>query len=806
MTVDNPKVSVLVPIYNVEKYLKQCLDSVVNQTLKDIEIICINDGSTDSSKFIIEDYMRNDPRVKIIDKKNTGYGNSMNMGLDLAKGEYIGIVESDDFADLKMFETLYSLAKKDELDIARSEFYFHENSDGTDTKSNMSFVPHNCVIKPSEEQSVFYQQPSIWASIYRSDFLKKNQIRFLETPGASYQDTAFTFKVYLAASRFEMISDAFIHYRINANSSSFQETTKVFCIVDEYDEIKRYLKESSLWNENRQLVAHLEYNGYNWNYNRLAEPYKSQFAKKWKEIAEEEVDSGDISPEVFSSTELSKIRRLINYGTLTVDPIVSIVVPVYNTEQYLEKCLNSLINQTFDRIEIICVNDGTKDNSQSIVDSFSEKDDRIISVIKKNGGLSSARNAGLKLARGKYVGFVDSDDWVEPSMYERAVNNMDGADAAIMGVNIIGDTMMERREADLKYYSVNYSGLTNLTSDVLFNTHVSAWNKLYRMDIIRNNHIDFPEGLLYEDYAFYWKYFAFCKTAYFDPTPCYNYLRREGSIMYQTLKVGNTRAIEHLQVFENIYDFYKNRQEIHSLDKEDINKMFLNCFWFAYLNLPPEVKIKALRKGTKIVRRYNLDNDKVINALASRDYATVDNRQSYLISVRILSKIVKCFERKTGMDASIIKNASWGHIPPYGDRSKSLTSTEWIFGHENTFKIQRWSTVYDQYSKDSKLNLTYTSGISGVSKIPIVREWLVSGTRLRFYVTLWGAESCILDAVVVYDGRFITGTSICDGKNLFAISVECNKADETISAKAVNCVSMEDFSSMCRIFRIERGL
>ena len=103
----NPKVSILVPICNVERYLRECLNSLVNQTLREIEIICINDGSTDSSLSIIREYERRDERIVVIDKPNSGYGDSMNKGIELARGEYIGIVESDDFASLNMFETLY---------------------------------------------------------------------------------------------------------------------------------------------------------------------------------------------------------------------------------------------------------------------------------------------------------------------------------------------------------------------------------------------------------------------------------------------------------------------------------------------------------------------------------------------------------------------------------------------------------------------------------------------------------------------------------------------------------------------------
>ena len=105
-----PKVSIIVPTYNVENYLRECMDSIVGQTLKDIEIICINDGSTDGSLEILKNYAAKDPRIIIVDKKNEGYGVGMNIGLERASGEYIGIVEPDDFVPDNMYEDLYNLS------------------------------------------------------------------------------------------------------------------------------------------------------------------------------------------------------------------------------------------------------------------------------------------------------------------------------------------------------------------------------------------------------------------------------------------------------------------------------------------------------------------------------------------------------------------------------------------------------------------------------------------------------------------------------------------------------------------------
>ena len=217
-----PKVSIVVPIYNVEKYLRQCLDSVVNQTLKEIEIICVDDGSTDSSPEIIQEYVEKDNRVKVISKPNSGYGNSMNRGFDMAEGEYIGIVESDDYAEPNMFEVLYRIASKNRLDIVKSGYYFYysiptERNEKIEivskARENVIFCPATDFKAPMEMVEFFNLKPTIWSAIYRRDFIRENNIRFNETPGASFQDASFNFKVMALAKRVQLIRDAFLHYR-----------------------------------------------------------------------------------------------------------------------------------------------------------------------------------------------------------------------------------------------------------------------------------------------------------------------------------------------------------------------------------------------------------------------------------------------------------------------------------------------------------------------------------------------------------------------------------------------------------------
>lgn len=308
---NQPKVSILVPCYNVEKYLRQCLDSVVHQTLKEIEIICINDGSKDSTLDILKEYAEKDNRIIIIDKANSGYGDSMNQGLLKATGDYIGIVESDDFAELNMFEVLYNTAIQNKAEVVKSNFYAYFTKTNTNTKTIV--IPEadaNQIICPRERQGIFWSAPCIWAAIYKRDFLNKNHIDFLPTPGASYQDTAFNFKVWLMVERVYLISDAFLHYRQDNENSSVNSPGKVFCVCDEYHEIEHYAKESPYYEQIKYLVPRLKYGCYNWNFERLSFNLKWQFFKVFSSEYKQSFEQNLIDKDLFGKRFVRKIKRL----------------------------------------------------------------------------------------------------------------------------------------------------------------------------------------------------------------------------------------------------------------------------------------------------------------------------------------------------------------------------------------------------------------------------------------------------------------------------------------------------------------
>lgn len=313
------KLSIIIPVYNVEKYLGECIESVIQQNLKEIEIICVNDGSTDNSLEILKNYQRKDSRIKIIDKENSGYGHTMNKGMEIAKGKYIGIVESDDFVPEEMFQILYNAAEEQQADVVKSNYYAYRatGSPHEEFVEPLWDCVYNQVFNPMDMIKVFKVQPCIWSAIYRRDLLESNHILFNETPGASYQDTSFAFKVWFSAKRVYFIKDALLRYRSDNENSSVQSPAKVYCICDEFKVMEDYAKlEPDKMVLVMPMLVKMKLREYKWNYGRLAEEYRTEFMDKMREEFLQMKGEGYLESIYLSEDEYMEIQSIIKEGKL----------------------------------------------------------------------------------------------------------------------------------------------------------------------------------------------------------------------------------------------------------------------------------------------------------------------------------------------------------------------------------------------------------------------------------------------------------------------------------------------------------
>lgn len=253
------------------------------------------------------------------------------------------------------------------------------------------------------------------------------------------------------------------------------------------------------------------------------------------------------------------------------NPAVSIIVPLYNTEHFLPRCLDSLINQTFRDIEIICVNDGSPDNAAAVCRGYAADDPRISLISQTNQGLSAARNAGLALAKGSLIQFCDSDDSFDPAMCEKLHSALlsSGADTAVSGINLVYEDAPPLPEEHLSYYKTQFNGM-RLTDDETFKTiNVFAHNKIFKKSLLDQYGVIFPYGLRYEDAAFTFKYLMIAKSVFYIEDNLYNYTIRPGSIMDETRRNKPPYALDHINVMRDIYYF---------MHTNNLEKRFMQLF------------------------------------------------------------------------------------------------------------------------------------------------------------------------------------------------------------------------------------
>lgn len=265
-------------------------------------------------------------------------------------------------------------------------------------------------------------------------------------------------------------------------------------------------------------------------------------------------------------------------------PKVSVIVPVYNVELYIEKCLNSLVNQTLQEIEIIVVNDGSTDHSEQIIQKFIEEyPEKIVYLKKENGGLSDARNYALPHAKGEYIAFLDSDDYVEENTYQDMYELAQKEKSDMVECDFYWEYPNKKKE--------DIGALYQGKKEMLEKVRVVAWNKLIKKDLLQKTEIEFPKGYRYEDVEFTYKLIPHLDKVSFLKKPCIHYIQREGSIANSQ----NERTKEIFDVLEHVLEYYKEcgYYEEYQEQLEYLYVRFLFCSSFLRM---VKIQDKTIRK------------------------------------------------------------------------------------------------------------------------------------------------------------------------------------------------------------------
>uniref|UniRef100_UPI00066E2CFD glycosyltransferase family 2 protein n=1 Tax=Streptococcus mitis TaxID=28037 RepID=UPI00066E2CFD len=504
---NNELISIIVPIYNTEKYLHQCLDSILNQTYANFEVLLVNDGSTDSSGIICQEYVERDSRFRYFEKDNGGVASARNLGLEHSEGTYITFIDSDDWVEQNYLDVLYTALKENDTDVAISTykrfaqdgvFYLRSYSREDDeflnlgTRSRDSFL--EILPRLGELDHSFY---SISSKLIKrkivGNLLFDEQVSYAE-------DLNFFFHLYLGVESVVYVRDYTYIYRTHDASTS-----------QNVNELKA-LQELEIYKSMFQQI------------DRMGLPTFYYF-KRMENVVTYRISGFPTSKAIREyESFVSEVRERVTYQ----QPLISLIVPIYNVENYLWSCLDSIAKQTYSNIEILLVNDGSPDGSAAICQEFVARDSRFRYIEKENGGLSDARNAGIAEAKGEFISFVDSDDWIEltyvEDLYRAALFN----DAEVVVSNY--------KKFDVKdncywihifddYYETHYSGeelIQQLPAlerkDFSFTT---SWGILFAHRLF--DAISFPKGKTIEDTRTNYRLFAESRRLTYIHKALYNY-------------------------------------------------------------------------------------------------------------------------------------------------------------------------------------------------------------------------------------------------------------------------------------------
>ena len=504
---NNELISIIVPIYNTEKYLRQCLDSILNQTYTNFEVLLVNDGSTDSSGMICQEYVENDSRFRYFEKENGGASSARNRGLERSGGADITFIVSDDWVEPNYLDVLYTALKENDTDVAISTykrfaqdgvFYLRSYSREDDeflnigTRSRDSFL--EILPRLGELDHSFY---SISSKLIKREII--GNLLFDEQ--VSYaEDLNFFFYLYLGVESVVYVRDYTYVYRTHDASTS-QNVNEL-----------QALQELEIYKKMFQQI------------DRMGLPTFHYF-KRMENVVTYRISGFPTSKAIREyESFVSEVRERVTYQ----QPLISLIVPIYNVENYLWSCLDSIAKQTYSNIEVLLVNDGSSDGSGAICQEFVARDSRFRYIEKGNGGLSDARNVGIARAQGEFLSFVDSDDWIEPTYVEDLYR------AALF--NAAEVVVSNYKKFDVKdncywihvfddYYETHYSGeelIQQLPAlerkDFSFTT---SWGILFAHRLF--DAISFPKGKTIEDTRTNYRLFAESRRLTYIHKALYNY-------------------------------------------------------------------------------------------------------------------------------------------------------------------------------------------------------------------------------------------------------------------------------------------
>lgn len=579
---DEPLVSIIVLGNEDKSSHNECLESLIDQTLHNLEIIYVMFGISDHSRSNLFEYAKRDSRIHITNECCIDYVNAIQVGIKNSKGKYIGVVNSTDYVEKDIYEILCSIADANQIDIVKTDIIEFHDEGGNRVQRQLPLLSktelYNHVIYPNTENEIFLANIPLVGGIYNKQFLTFIcSLISTDMWKSSYVDTILMIQSFYHANKACFIRKAFYMLKCQSNFSiSNDHEHKAAEIFEEYKTLYSLFFQSP---ENKAFFMPIyqkkRHQDYMQAYLQIDPAFQLQFLRNYCSELKESLQKNELDLSLFQKTEKENVHEILNSpekyyfshcsGTFSEKVSmeinnkqerlkqvqneiiawqtnknrenqcghvkISIIIPVYNAQEYLEECLQSILRQTLRDIEIICVDDGSADKSPNILSFFAQMDDRVTIYSQSNSGSAKARNKGLTMATGEFVAFMDADDWyptddVLQVLYDAAREN----GAKICG----GGRILQETSFQL--------APNNFTEDklLLFEDYQFDWgyqSYIFDLTMLRENKINFPDYLRYQDPPFFLRAMITAKQFFALRKVCYCYRRGHQSINWTERKI-----------------------------------------------------------------------------------------------------------------------------------------------------------------------------------------------------------------------------------------------------------------------------
>lgn len=635
------KVSIIIPVYNAEKYLGKCLESLLSQTLQEMEIICVDDGSSDGSPEILKRFQERDGRVRILTQENQYAGAARNNGMKEAQGEYLLFLDADDFFENTLLEKVYNQGKKMEADIVLFGAKQYNDKTGIVSPASWYFkrdaLPReNPFSGKTENTDVFaIVTPAPWTKLFRREFVEKQGLSFQGLQNSN--DVYFVLTALALAEKITYVDEELVFYRVGMKGSlQGSKSLHPDCFIEAYAGVYHELQRRGIYERYEEGFMNILLSGCAHNLRtvtdwelrrriceRMAEPEFAEMGlmERREEYFRRKEDFVFVNGILNAfEWEAQHQKRLLPTEPVIIRkaendigiPRVSVIIPVYNVEKYLRECLDSIVNQTLREIEIICVDDGSTDGSPEILREYGEKDCRITIISQENRGISSARNHGADIASGEYFYFMDGDDILERDALSRLYQLSEEKSLDVLYFD--GESFFETEELkEIKKNYITYYARKGDYSRVM--TGPQMLHEMIAMDEYRSSlclqfissvhyrqeNLRFEEGIIGEDNIFTFQCIMPAHRVYHMKEAFFHRRVRGNSVMTSAGK------------FEQVYGFFAGYLAIerafrdNQLNQEDAEglsmlvRMRLRLTRKLYHDLEPEYKLcfEALKPEEK---------------------------------------------------------------------------------------------------------------------------------------------------------------------------------------------------------------